>query len=122
MGTASPDELVKAICSSSCYIHTSYIDNSPNSLCEAQIMGAPVLATYVGGIPSMVKDGLTGIVFPANAPYTLATLMKRIATDRDLAESLSKEARKDALLRHNPEQIRHTLVEIYSRIIDENNH
>lgn len=120
MGTASSDELVNEICKSSCYVHTSYIDNSPNSLCEAQIMGAPVLATHVGGISSMVKDGTTGILFPANAPYTLATLMKRIATERNLAESLSKEARQQALQRHNPEQIRRTLVDIYNYIVNEN--
>lgn len=121
LGTASSTELVNAVCDSSCYIHTSYIDNSPNSLCEAQILGAPVLATHVGGISSLIKDGESGILFPANDPYTLAALLKKIVTEKELAESLGKEARKQALQRHNPEHIKQTLLNIYRQILDENN-
>lgn len=119
MGTASQEELVEAICTASCYVHTSYIDNSPNSLCEAQILGAPVLATHVGGISSLIRDGQSGILFPANDPYTLASLIKRVLHEKELAESLGSEARKQALLRHDPEHIKQTLVNIYKQIIDE---
>ena len=121
MGTASADELVKALCHSSCYVHSSYIDNSPNSICEAQILGVPVLATHVGGISSLVKDGESGILFPANDPYTLASLIKQVSHDRNLAETLSKGARKQALVRHDPESIKQTLIQIYKQIIHENN-
>lgn len=121
MGTASADELVKALCHSSCYVHSSYIDNSPNSICEAQILGVPVLATHVGGISSLVKDGESGVLFPANAPYTLASLIKQVSHDRNLAETLSKGARKQALVRHDPESIKQTLIQIYKQIIHENN-
>lgn len=121
MGTASSEDLVKAICKASCYVHTSYIDNSPNSLCEAQILGSPVLATHVGGISSLIKDGVSGILFPANAPYTLASLLKRIVQEKGLAETLGNEARKQALQRHNPEHIKQTLVQIYRWIINESN-
>lgn len=119
MGTASQEELVEAICTASCYVHTSYIDNSPNSLCEAQILGAPVLATHVGGISSLIRDGQSGILFPSNDPYTLASLIKRVLHEKELAESLGSEARKQALLRHDPEHIKQTLVNIYKQIIDE---
>ena len=122
MGTASAEELVKALCHSSCYVHSSYIDNSPNSICEAQILGVPVLATHVGGISSLVKDGESGVLFPANDPYTLASLIKQVSHDRNLAETLSKGARKQALLRHDPERIKQTLIQIYKQIIHENNH
>lgn len=121
MGTASADELVKALCHSSCYVHSSYIDNSPNSICEAQILGVPVLATHVGGISSLVKDGESGVLFPANDPYTLASLIKQVSHDRNLAETLSKGARKQALVRHDPESIKQTLIQIYKQIIHENN-
>lgn len=117
MGTASSNELTKAICDSSCYVHTSYIDNSPNSLCEAQILGAPVLATHVGGISSLVKDGKTGILFPANDPYTLASLIKTVTKDEALSTLLGASARKEALSRHNPDRIRETLLGIYQQIL-----
>ncbi len=120
MGTASKEELVDALCSSSCYVHTSYIDNSPNSICEAQIMGVPVLATNVGGISSIVNSGVDGILFPANAPYTAASLIKRVTADKHFAETLSYNAIEKATERHNPAKIGNRLVEIYETIINKN--
>ena len=119
MGTASKDELVEALTSSSVYVHTSYIDNSPNSLCEAQYLGVPVLATFVGGIPSMVADGEDGILYPANDPYTLAGLIKRLAGDRELCERLSAAATGRARRRHDPAAIAARLHTIYSSILSE---
>lgn len=122
MGTASPEELTDALTEADCYVHPSYIDNSPNSVCEAQILGVPVLATHVGGIGSLVDDGKSGLLFPANDPYMLASLLKRVLHDRDMAETLSNGARQQAVLRHDPETIRKTLIYIYKEMIDENNH
>lgn len=120
MGTATKEELVEALCASSCYVHTSYIDNSPNSICEAQILGVPVIATNVGGISSIVENGKDGILFPANAPYTAASLIKNITSNKALAEELSKQAIAKATERHNPESIGNRLFEIYRSIVQEN--
>lgn len=122
MGTATQDELVEALVGADCYVHPSYIDNSPNSLCEAQILGLPVLATHVGGIGSLVEDGKSGRLFPANDPYMLASLLKRVFADREMAEALGQGAWERALRRHDPETIGRTLTRIYKEIIDENNH
>lgn len=118
MGTATQQQLVEAITSARCYVHTSYIDNSPNSLCEAQILGTPVLSTHVGGISSLVQHGKNGLLFPANDPYTLASLLKRVCFDRQLAESLGNGARRDAMRRHNPESIKNRVIEIYKAILN----
>lgn len=122
LGTASKDELVEAIINASCYVHTSYIDNSPNSLCEAQILGAPVIATHVGGISSLVKDGESGLLFPTNEPHTLASLIKKVVTNKILSVRLGDSARISAENRHNPESIRKSLLSIYETIINENKH
>lgn len=118
MGTASKEELVEALCKTNCYVHTSYIDNSPNSLCEAQILGVPILATHVGGISSLIDDGCNGILFPANAPYTAASLIKQLTSDRELAERLSSNAIEKATKRHNPNDIKESLLNIYRDIIN----
>ena len=119
MGSAKQDELVKALSNSSCYVHPSYIDNSPNSLCEAQYLGVPVLATFVGGIPSLVQDGVTGILFPANAPYTLAGLIEQVVTNKEMSCSLSTKGREVAIQRHNPQTIKDTLIHIYYQILND---
>ena len=106
------------LCNATCFVHPSYIDNSPNSVCEAQILGLPVLATHVGGISSIVKDGETGILFPANDPYTLASKIKEVTQSPALAVRLGKVAREQALKRHDPMMIRMTLMNIYKQILE----
>lgn len=65
LGTLSAEDLAVQLAEADIYVHTAYIDNSPNSLCEAQIIGIPVITTYVGGIPSLVKNYETGILIPS---------------------------------------------------------
>ena len=117
MGTASKEELAEALCATSCYVHPSYIENSPNSVCEAQILGVPIIATHVGGISSLIDDGCNGILFPANAPYTAASLIKQLTSDRELAERLSSNAIEKATKRHCPNEIIIRLYNIYDYII-----
>lgn len=116
-GIASKEDLVDALCSSSCYVHSSYIDNSPNSLCEAQYLGLPILATFVGGIPSMVNDGTDGILFPANDPYTLAGHIINLNNNRPMCETLGSNARKRAIERHDPSAIGAKIYDIYTEIL-----
>lgn len=115
-GTASQETLVAELSEATCYVHSSYIDNSPNSLCEAQIIGVPVLATHVGGIPTLVEGG-AGVLFPTNDPYTLAGLIRRSASDRVWAETMSAKEREAAGKRHNPDAIRECLWSIYQQIV-----
>lgn len=118
-GSVGKEVLVNELCNSSVYVHPSYIDNSPNSVCEAQLIGIPVLATNVGGIPSLVKDGETGFLFPANDPYMLANLIKTIVNDVSLSEKISSAEISVAKARHNPDSIKTTLLNVYNYILNE---
>lgn len=100
------------------YVHTAIIDNSPNSLCEAQLIGCPVVSTDVGGIPQLVDNGTTGILFPFNEPHTLAFTLMNIHGDKDLLERLSHNEQTTAHERHNEENIMATLHSIYTDIIN----
>lgn len=118
-GSVGKEVLVNELCNSSVYVHPSYIDNSPNSVCEAQLIGIPVLATNVGGISSLVKDGETGFLFPANDPYMLANLIKMVVNDRALSVKLCASEISVAKARHNPDSIKTTLLNVYNYILNE---
>ena len=121
-GAVDKDTLVNELCSSTCYVHSSYIDNSPNSLCEAQYLGVPAIATNVGGISSLVEDGKTGLLFPANDPYTLAAIIKHTVTDNHAKmQYLSENEKSIAIARHNPQKISDNLLLIYQSIINRHN-
>lgn len=117
MGTASKDQLVNALCNTTLYVHPSYIDNSPNSVCEAQILGVPVIATNVGGLSSLINNGETGFLIPANDPYRLAFILSHIYNDKILLEKISRNSIELAQKRHDPLSIRNTLINIYKTIL-----
>ena len=117
-GSAPKEELVKEICASFLYIHPSYIENSPNSICEAQYLGIPVIATNVGGTSSIVKDGKTGILFPSNDPYTLVSFINQLHKNEEKLKELNQNEIKEATMRHNPENIKAQLLSVYNSILN----
>ena len=101
------------------YIHPSYIDNSPNSICEAQMLGCPVIATNVGGIPSLIDNGVDGLLVPANDPYQMASLIKELHENKTLQISISNNAKIKAINRHDKSIITNQLLNIYKYIIND---
>lgn len=117
LGVKSPDEIINLQLGATVYVHTSYIDNSPNSVCEAQMVGCPVIATNVGGVSSLVKDGKTGMLVPANGSYELAYKIKLLAGDIELRQRLSDGGKEAASERHDKQAITRQLLDIYKNVI-----
>lgn len=117
LGFTNADELQKLLLSADMYVHTAYIDNSPNSVCEAQYLGLPIISTNVGGIPSLVIDGKEGKLVPANSCYNMAYEIISLANDTERMLFYSNNARKHAIVRHNPDNIKSGLIETYKSII-----
>lgn len=70
-----------------------------------QVLGCPVIATDVGGTSTLVKNGETGVLVPANHPWTMAAQILNLAKDKETASRFGANARKAALERHNPDKI-----------------
>lgn len=117
-GAVDKHKLVDALCNASCYVHPSYIDNSPNSICEAQILGLPIIATNVGGISTLINNGKTGLLIPANDPHTLAGKIIDLKNNPQKAIGLGENGMETARVRHNPNNISESLYSIYQEIID----
>jgi glycosyltransferase involved in cell wall biosynthesis len=113
----SPGQIVEMMRQASVYVHPSHIDNSPNSLCEAMLIGMPCVAARVGGVPSLVTDGSDGLLYHDRDVYMLADRIIRVLGDRALASRLGKEARRTAMLRHDREKIAAQTVAIYQQVL-----
>ena len=120
MGVASAIELCNAISNATVYFQPSYIENSPNSVCEAQILGVPVVATNVGGTASLIEEGKTGFLVPTNDPFTAAYRICQIANDESLNYSIGKLARAAALKRHDRDSIVRELLSTYQEMLSQN--
>lgn len=98
------------------FVLPSLIENSPNSLAEAMLVGTPSVASFVGGVPSMAKDSESALFFPSGDETVLAEQIRRIFLDDDLARSLSVGAREVARVRHSSKKIVDDMLNIYKSV------
>lgn len=117
-GVASASELITEELSATLYFHSSYIENSPNSVCEAQMLGLPVICTNVGGTSSLVQDGVDGFLVPANDPYQSAYLISKLYSDMDLNMEIGSNARATANRRHNKDVVLNQLRMVYDKLAE----
>jgi glycosyltransferase involved in cell wall biosynthesis len=92
----------------------SYTEGLPNIMLEAMACGTPVLATAVGAIPDVIRDGETGFIMENNSPGCIANNIIR-ALNHPHLEKISENARK--LVEH--EFTFEKAVERFRKIIDE---
>ncbi len=72
----------------------------PLAILEAMSLGKPVVATSVGGVPSVIEDRANGLLVPPREPEALAAGLTELIDDTDLRERLGKQAQEDAVARH----------------------
>ena len=113
MGVLSTEQMKNELLKTNLFVCPSTIENSSNSLCEAQILGVPVLASYVGGLPDLM-DGDEEHMYRFEEidmlSYKICEIFK--------AQVFSKVdvMRKKAFSRHNPILNSQKLLEIYNDI------
>ena len=117
VGFLNAEEMVKEYLCCHLFICPSSIDNSPNSLGEAQLLGVPSIGSYVGGIPDMIVNGETGLLYRFEETEMLAQAIKKIFNSNTLAEYLSLNSIKMAAERNNRETIAERTLDIYSSIL-----
>ena len=67
---------------------------SPLTLLEAQLMEKPVVATNVGGIPELMKDGETGFLVEQGNHEQLIDKFSLLLEDKELAKKMGEQGRK----------------------------
>ncbi|MBC8035155.1 MAG: glycosyltransferase family 4 protein [Chitinophagaceae bacterium] len=119
-GEKSETEIAQMLASSDIYCQVSHIENSPNSLCEAMLVGMPVIASNAGGTSSLLKDGREGILVQDGEPYSMAGAVIELAADTEKAVRYGVNAKETAMLRHDRKHVCSELIGIYLKIKDDN--
>jgi glycosyltransferase involved in cell wall biosynthesis len=117
LGYLGGDAMAQELTSAHIFAGTSYIENSPNSLAEAMVVGVPCVASYVGGTPSMVTDGETGILYPVEDIALLADSIRTLFSDDALAKRIGGRARDLGMRRHDPKTVTDQLIRGYETIV-----
>ena len=69
----------------------SRCEGVPRVLIEAMAAGVPVVASNVGGIPSLIQDGVNGLLFPSGDAVALAACLRRLLSDEDLRKRMGEQ-------------------------------
>ena len=117
LGALNAKELAIELSQSSVFVHPSFIDNSPNSLAEAMLVGTPCVATAVGGVLSMLENNKDGLLCTPGDPYSLAVGIGTILREEKHSFEFSRKAQIRANARHNRRQIVQDLVLAYEKTV-----
>ena len=92
-GWISHDDLPNYLNQLQLLVLPSYTEGLPNIMLEAMACGTPVLATPVGAIPDVIRDGETGFIMEDNSPECIARNLLRALHDPDL-EGVAERGRR----------------------------
>ena len=116
-GGLSEQEMKQEYLRANVFVMPSSIENSPNSLGEAQILGVPCVAAFVGGVKDMIPNDNCGLMYRFEEWQMLAKNICDVFASSD--HFSNKEMREVAAERHNREKNAQALVEIYRQIIQD---
>lgn len=114
----SATDMAAEMLKSNLFLLSSSIENSSNAVGEATMMGMPVVATYVGGIPSFMHNEENCLAAPSGDEFMIAHQIRRIFDDKEVAAQLGHKALKTALKRHDRVSVAKMYVDIYKKIIE----
>lgn len=117
LGFLSAAEVVEQIGSAGVCLVPSFIENCSNAMQEAMMVGAPVVASYAGGLPSLARDDESALFFPPGDEAMCAYQLGRVLSDEDLVTRLSRNARQTAVVRNDRERLVRRQLRIYERVL-----
>ena len=116
-GNMSAEEMKEAYLSSNVFISTSSIENSPNSLGEAMLLGVPCISSDVGGTNQMLCADEEGFIYPFDEEYMLLWYILKVFQEEDQLSSLSEKAKIHAQHNQSKEGFVNDILQMYKSVI-----
>jgi len=117
IGPLKEEDIIQEYLKANVFICPSSIENSPNSVGEAQLLGVPTIGSFVGGIPDMIEHGETGLLYRFEEVEMLANRIEQIFSNETLARHLSLNGIKASEKRHDCLRNLNQTLSIYKEVI-----
>ena len=118
IGVQSEEEMVKNYLKANVVLSPSIIENSSNSVCEAMLIGVPVVSSFVGGMASIIDHGISGYMYPLSEPNLMSYYIDEIFKDKNLASQISVNAIEKAEVLNDRKKVLSDMLNIYGIIND----
>ncbi len=115
-GAITRDRIAEIYANADIFVNGSRCDNMPLSILEAFASGLPVVTTAAGGIPYVVKNGVTGLLCDTEDWDALARNVIRVVNDEHLASTLSHNAHEQSLT-YQWQSVRNSWMNVYKSLI-----
>lgn len=116
LGKKNAEDITQILSETDIFCQVSHIENSSNSLCEAMMLGIPIIATFAGGTSSMLEHKKEGILIQEGDPFALGGAIIHMAQNFTIAKQMGVNARTKAISRHSPQLIINQLLSAYKQI------
>lgn len=116
LGSLNAEQMKQQYLQANVFVLPSTIENSPNSMGEAMLLGTPCVAADVGGVRTMMTGGAEGFVYTSS---DVSALAKHICTAFAMeagAQALGAAARDHAKITHDPQINLNTLLSVYESL------
>ena len=113
LGGLSAQQMKQQYLKANVFVLPSTIENSPNSLGEAMLLGTPCVAADVGGVSTMLKHETEGYVYQSTAPYMLAYYIDQVFSMEKAAAAMGENASAHARITHDPQKNLEDLLAVY---------
>lgn len=113
LGKLNAEQMKEQYLASHVFVCPSSLENSPNSLGEAMLLGVPCVAAKVGGIPSMMVHGQDGMLYTAGDINALANSIIEIFDKEEITKLYSRNAKHHAYETHDSDNNYAKLMLIY---------
>ena len=113
LGNLDAEGMKEQFLKSHLFVCPSALENSPNSLGEAMMLGVPCVAADVGGIHNILVDGGDGLLYPKGSVEGLSEKILEIFNKELITERYSQNASRHARETHDADQNYYKLIRIY---------
>lgn len=115
-GVLGAEEMAEEMLRAEVVVLASLIENSPNTLGEAMMLGRPVVCAFAGGAPDMAAPGREALFYRASEPVSLAHQIARLFENPALAAALGVAAAERARRTHDRAAARDALLALYRTV------
>jgi glycosyltransferase involved in cell wall biosynthesis len=110
------DDVAQILAASDAFVLSSHSEGIPLSVLEAMAAGLPVIATSVGGLPEVVRNGIEGLLVPTGNIEALESAMGQLAGDSAARRAMSRAAAERISQKFDAQVMVGSYLSIYKRL------